>query len=33
MFASMPQAQFEPVRHSYVADREANRFTNWAIMG
>ena len=33
IFASMPQAQLDPVRQRYVASREANRFTDWAIMG
>ena len=27
----MPLARFEPVRQRYVASREANRFTDWAI--
>ena len=27
IFASMSQAQFEPVRQRHVASREANRFT------
>ena len=31
IFASMPLAQFESVGQRYVAIRENNRFTDWAI--